>query len=265
MIRAETEEHWLLVTHPDHAQLAGVFADAWGNARFARPGPDNSVRIAVVRHDDGWIARDAAPLLTRDGRPEAFTRTLVGAYSAFEEIDLPAYLQVRGDATAAVAREDPHAGILVSMHTVSLLTEMADPASIRPEHRAAHAEFVAGQRAWQDATAARIGADPAALRRGFEFLQACDNLSLLVCSGFDQPRDLRHTHPDRSGNRHTLRCSPVGDAAWRIAPWPFGGDLLVVDVPYRKIARADCADLPRFRAAFAAAPVEFRRITLTAD
>lgn len=264
MIRAETDGGWLLVTHPDHARLAGQFADAWGNARFARPEPYEAVRYAVFHHDDGWLARDAVPTLTRDGRPEAFTRALVGAYSAFEEIDLPAYLRVRGEATAAVADVDAYAGILVSMHTVNLLTEQANPASIRPEHRPAHADFVVAQRAWQEATAARIGANRAALQRGFEFLQACDNLSLIVCSGYDQARDLRHTHADCDGQRCTLRCSPVSETTWQIAPWPFTAGPLSFEVPFRQVAHTDCLDLTRYRAAFAAAPVQTRWITLVA-
>ena len=41
MLRLETETGYWLVTHPDHARLAGAFAERWGNdqipaARAAR-------------------------------------------------------------------------------------------------------------------------------------------------------------------------------------------------------------------------------------
>lgn len=250
MIRQETPTHWLLVTHGDHAKVAGQFADAWGNERFDRPEPYDAVRHAVYHHDDGWIARDAAPVLTKDRRPEAFTRQLVGAYSAFEEIDLPAYLKVRGDATAAVAAANPAAAILVSMHTHNLLSEQADVNSIRPEHRGAHAEFLGAQQAWQRATADTLGLDEATLRRGFEFLQCCDNLSLIVCSGYDQPRDLRHTHPDREGRRHAIRCTYVNPRLYTLDPWPAARSEIVLDIPYRSIAKTECSSASAFNAAW---------------
>ena len=159
MIRTETPTHWLLVSHPDHARLAGQIADAWGNDVFARPEPYDSLRYAIYHHDDGWLDRDAAPRLTPAGLPEAFTQELVGAYSAFEEIDLPSYLQVRGEATAAVAAVDEVAGVFVSMHTVNLLTEQADVSTIQPEHRSAHADFVADQQKWQTETINRTEPD----------------------------------------------------------------------------------------------------------
>ena len=39
MLRLETETGWWLVTHPDHARLAGAFAERWGNDRFLPPEP----------------------------------------------------------------------------------------------------------------------------------------------------------------------------------------------------------------------------------
>src|SRR4051794_36138279 len=109
MIRKALPDGWLLVTHGEHAQLAGLFAETWGNDRFAPPEPRADILHAVASHDDGWAVRDASPFLTKAGIPEAFTRNLVGSYSAFEEIDLPAYLRVRGEATAAVAGRNPFA------------------------------------------------------------------------------------------------------------------------------------------------------------
>ncbi|MBE2214285.1 MAG: DUF3891 family protein [Opitutaceae bacterium] len=262
MIRLETATHWILVTHPDHARIAGEFADAWGNERFPRPEPFGAMRHAVYHHDDGWRARDAAPVLTRDNRPEAFTRQLVGTYSAFEEIDLPSYLRVRGQATAEVAAQNKAAGILVSMHTTNLLTEQADLATIRPEHRGAHAEFLAGQLAWQHTAAQETGMDPATLRRGFEFLQCCDNLSLIVCSGYDGARDLRHRHPDREGRHHAIRCAPAGASGYTLTPWPCADGEIVLQVPFRAVPKSACTSVDAYRQAFHAAPIETRRVVL---
>lgn len=265
MIRAETENSWILVTHPDHARLAGKFADAWGNDSFAAPELFESVRYAVYHHDDGWIQRDANPGLTPEGKPEAFTQALVGAYSAFEEIDLPSYLEVRGRATAAVAEQDPIAGIIVSMHTVNLLTEQADLSTIRAEHRLPHANFVKAQREWQQAERLRLGIAEAVLQRGFEFLQACDNLSLVACAGIGRSLPLRHRHPDRDGQRHELMCAPSGEASFRITPWPFRGLDPEFKLPFRRIAKEAVTDLTGYRRAFAAAPIETKTIRLCPD
>ncbi|MFO1447666.1 MAG: DUF3891 family protein [Opitutaceae bacterium] len=262
MIRAATETGWMLVHHRDHAVLAGDFASAWGNGTFPKPEPFADIQFAVAHHDDGWIARDALPSLTKDNKPEAFTRSLVGAYSAFEEIDLPNYLRVRGEATAAVAKHNAYAGILVSMHTVNLLTEQADVATIRPEHRPSYDAFVEAQRSWQRETAKLIGASADHLQRGFEFLQCCDNLSLIACSGYESERELRHRHPDRHGVRHAFKVAPMGDNVWHLSPWPFAESRLEFTFPYRLVSNAACSDLAAFRHACAEAKVHQQRVTL---
>ncbi|MEO0054966.1 MAG: hypothetical protein RLZZ50_913 [Verrucomicrobiota bacterium] len=270
MIRLSTPAGYTLVAHQEHARLAGRFAEHWGNALFPAPAPAGvmpHVIAAVARHDDAWAARDAAPCLTREGRPSAFTRELVGSYSAFEEIDLADYLAVRGAATEAVAQDDPYAAILISMHTVNLLTEQADLSTLKPADRALHADFIAAQLRRQAELAASLPPDiaahatPAQLGRAFEFLQFCDNLSLLVCVGYDQPRPVRHTHLDSAGVRRTIACTPLGDA-FRVAPWPFDLPELSFTVPARHIPASTCAGLAAFQAACAAAPVESLRIHL---
>jgi hypothetical protein len=54
MLRLETETGWWLVTHPDHARLAGAFAQRWGNDLFLPPEPRENVLRGIARHDDGW-------------------------------------------------------------------------------------------------------------------------------------------------------------------------------------------------------------------
>src|SRR5271154_5218313 len=117
MLRMESDTGWWLITHPDHARLAGAFAEAWGNAQFCSPEPRARVLRGIASHDDGWMVRDAHPVITREGKPSAFSTELVGKYSAFEEIDLADYLAVRGRAVRLVAEEDPYAGLLIAKHT----------------------------------------------------------------------------------------------------------------------------------------------------
>ncbi len=103
MLRLESKTGWWLVTHVDHAHLAGAFAEQWGNDLFLAPEPREQVLRGVTAHDDGWAARDQQPQITRQGKPSAFSVELVGKYSAFEEIDLADYLAVRERAVRMVA------------------------------------------------------------------------------------------------------------------------------------------------------------------
>jgi hypothetical protein len=114
MLRMESETGWWLIKHPDHAELAGAFAAAWGNATFRKPEPRERVLLGIARHDDGWATRDAHPVITRQGKPSAFSIELVGKYSAFEEIDLEEYLAVRDRAVRIMADKDPYAALLIS-------------------------------------------------------------------------------------------------------------------------------------------------------
>ena len=114
------------------------------------------------RHDDAWAARDAEPSVTREGRPEAFSRELVGAYSAFEEINLRDYLAVRGRAAKAVAAENPFAAVVISMHTVDLLTARADLSALSEGDRNLHRRFIEAHGApasLHDMAASAIGFD----------------------------------------------------------------------------------------------------------
>src|SRR6202451_2799457 len=160
MLRLETENGWWLVTHPDHARLAGAFAERWGNDLFPLPEPREHVLRGIARHDDGWAARDAAPQITRQGKPSAFSTELVGKYSGFEEIDLPDYLAVRDRAVREIAAEDPYAAILISMHTYSLLSEHADRSTIAPEQLPLLDDFLVSQKTLQDSLRKQIAANP---------------------------------------------------------------------------------------------------------
>src|SRR5246127_1519468 len=183
MLRMESETGWWLIRHPDHARLAGDFAEAWGNELFRRPEPRDRVLLGIRTHDDGWAVRDAHPSITRQGKPSAFSSELVGKYSAFEEIDLAEYLAVRDRAVRIIAEEDAYAGLLISMHTYNLLTAHADRTTITVGGLLLLDVFLERLRAYQEELRARIAADAsltdaekseARVMEHFRLLQACD-------------------------------------------------------------------------------------------
>src|SRR6202166_1379012 len=160
MLRLQSKTGWWLVTHVDHAHLAGACAEKWGNERFLAPEPRERVLRGVHAHDDGWAARDQHPQITRQGKPSAFSVELVGKYSAFEEIDLADYLAVRDRAVRLIAAEDPYAAVLISMHTYSLLSDHADRSTIAPAEWPLLDRFLEQQKVFQRALLQQVAADP---------------------------------------------------------------------------------------------------------
>ena len=271
MLRLETETGWWLVTHPDHARLAGAFAERWGNERFLPPEPRASVLKGIARHDDGWAARDAAPQITRQGKPSAFSVELVGKYSAFEEIDLVDYLAVRDRAVRLIASEDPYAAVLISMHTFNLLTEHADRSTIAPAQLPLLDQFLDQQKTFQQSLREQIAGDPrfppeqaseTAIRDHFQLLQATDYLSLLTCVDFRQPALLLHPLPLRGGGYTQVKAKPVGPRDFWLDPYPFGEASIRFDFPARHVAGKVFSSVRELQGRFDAASVEMLSVTV---
>jgi hypothetical protein len=273
MLRQKTPDGWLLIRHPDHAVLAGEFAAAWGNDCFRPPEPCADVLEGVRRHDDGWAVRDAAPLITRAGKPSAFGADLVGKYTAFEEIDLADYLGVRGNAMELVAADNPYAAILVSMHTANLLAARADRSTIKPAELPLLDAFIAQQQQRQlelRAAAADTGRfqdedlTVERLTEHFRLLQACDNLSLLSCVDFDGPANLLHPLPLRDGGTSEVLVRRVAPRTFQLSPWPFSEPKLKFQICGRPIRGDTFASHGELRAQYGVAPVETLIVGLTA-
>ncbi|MBZ5659941.1 MAG: DUF3891 family protein [Acidobacteriia bacterium] len=274
MLRLETETGWWLVTHPDHARLAGAFAQRWGNDRFLAPEPREHVLRGIARHDDGWAARDAAPQITRQGKPSAFGVELVGKYSAFEEIDLEDYLAVRDRAVRLIAAEDPYAAILISMHTYSLLSDHADRSTIAPAQLPLLDRFLVEQLVFQKSLREQVGSDPsfapkhtsdAAILDHFRLLQANDNLSLLTCVDFRQPATLLHLLPTRDGGHVPVQVRAAGPRHFVLDPYPYAEPSLTFRFPARHVQGKTFSDAAELQSAFQQAPIETLSVTVSAS
>lgn len=274
MLRLETETGWWLVTHPDHAHLAGAFAERWGNDVFVPPEPRTNVLKGIHRHDDGWIARDAMPQITRQGRPSAFSFELVGKYSAFEEIDLKDYLAVRDRAVRLIAAEDPYAAVLISMHTYSLLSDHADRSTIAPADLPLLEAFLEGQKAFQASLREQISSasvapaaqrSEAAILDHFRLLQATDYLSLLTCVNFSKPADLLHPLPTRGGEYAQVEVRSAGTRHFVLDPYPFAEPSLTFTFPARHVEGKLFGSAAELQRRFAAAPAEALSVTVSAS
>ncbi len=274
MLRLQTETGWWLVTHPDHARLAGAFAERWGNQQFRAPEPRARVLKGIARHDDGWAVRDTAPQITRQGKPSAFSVELVGNYAAFEEIDLADYLAVRDRAVRLIAAEDPYAAILVSMHTYNLLTAHADRSTIAPGDLPLLDQFLTRQEAFQAELRAEIDADqsvPAeektddAFKDHFRLLQAADNLSLLTCVDFAQPAHLLHPLPLSGGGHSEVKVHAKGKRHFVLDPYPFAEAQITFHFPGRHVEGHLFVTAVELQHRYAQAPVEMLSVTVSPD
>ncbi len=273
MLRLESPSGWWLTTHPDHARLAAAVAEHWGNDRFAPPEPRARVLKAIATHDDGWVARDAAPQTTREGKPSAFSTELVGKYSAFEEIDLADYLAVRDRAVKLVAESDSYAALLVSMHTYNLLTARADRSTIVPEQLPLLDGFLADQKALQETLFASIqedhglSADEKSRERiddHFRLLQACDNLSLLSCVNYHKPATLLHPLRRKDGGVEPVVVESLGERYFYLTPYPLDVSPVTVEFPTRRVEGKTFASVEELQQQFADAEVTILKVTVTA-
>jgi hypothetical protein len=266
MLRLESESGWWLVTHVDHARLAGAFATQWGNELFRAPEPRAQVLRGVTCHDDGWAFRDQNPQITRQGKPSAFSAELVGKYSAFEEIDLVDYLAVRDRAVRLVAEADPYAALLVSMHTYNLLAARADRSTVRPDQLPLLDDFLDRQSQFQQELKARLAPDQSSsstIEENFRLLQACDNLSLVSCVDYSQPTDLIHPLPLVDGAEGRIHVTRLKERTFRLQPFPLTSSELVFDLPARHVEGKTFTRPEDLQQKFHAAHPEKLQITLT--
>jgi len=270
MICFETDHGWTLIEHREHARLAGRFAAHWGNAEFPAPEPREDILEAVSRHDDAWVMRDAIPFLSRQGKPGAFSGELVGRHAEFEEMEFAAFLAVRERATEAVAADNPYAAVIVSMHTFDLVSSQADVQALSEADRKLRRKFLDGQLRRQVELIGMLEGGspihedlaPTEVLRAFEFLQACDSLSLAVCVRYTKPIPLRHSHRRRDETFAELLCTPLGGDRYRVGPYPFDDDELILEVPCRQVPGKTFADDAALQAAYAGAPIGRLQVTI---
>lgn len=207
MIVCDEGSTFLLITQPDHAQLA----EAIVAAMRTEPPLDGPVRdtilLATREHDNGWREVDADPTIDpASGRPCDF---ISGSARVKHE------LWPRG--ITRVARMDPRAGALVAEHAVTVYGYR--------RHEDEWTPFFDAIIAMRDALLQRIGMLTGAPRQQFEAeyrpVRIGDSLSLQFCSRWTDPHE-------------TIGYTAVMDG-WtlRVSPDPFGG----ATVPLRVLGR----------------------------
>jgi hypothetical protein len=199
----------LLITQPDHAQLAADLVSAMQTEPTLRSAARATILLATREHDNGWAEVDAEPTIEPStGRPRDF---MMGPAAVKYE------LWVRG--ITRVAKMDPQAGALVAQHAVTVYAYRQSDPAWRP--------FFTAITAMRDDLLQQLGMLTGARRDAFQAEYRCvqlgDAFSLQFCNAWPGP-------DDTLGYRATLR----GDALL-ISPDPFGGATVPLRVGGRRI------------------------------
>lgn len=259
MILQETADGLRLIRQTDHALLSGVLADAWGSEALPAPPRPEETIAAAARHDDGWAEWELAPTIRDDGRPVDFLSVPREEHVALYRsgIDL-------------VCREDPFAGLVVSLHGERLYTRPftpgGDPLLDRLEgaDRELAEGFVAGERARQERLLAEVTpqAEPDA-EEAWRLVQVWDRLSLFVCMRQLSTGDDWTMPPVRGSDGSDIEIDTRAEDATTVSldPYPFAIEPLEAELEVFDVAGERWESAAAFRRAFRTAPRRILRFT----
>lgn len=268
MIRRKQGSDFLLITQDDHALIAGQLAEVFGNEHFAAPMPREQALAGVNLHDCGWPLHDDEPTLSAEGLP-------LDVFETPREIAFRVW-------TASVERateKDPYAGLLVSLHVLSLsvlATEYSRPNVkfdlANPQDRMAILKFQQREIERQEDLRQRLGlrsekATHKAVARehrqesedqlqfNFALLQVMDQISLAVCC--TQPPTLTSRDMPMAVGGEKVKLSlrkEENDVV--VEPWPFGVARVELMVPGTRVPGKRYANEKELREVLASAPAE---------
>ena len=262
MIISENSDYYRMISQNDHGDLAGQFAAHWGNDRFDKLKPYQSMVLAAETHDNGWWDWDIYPSIDDNGVPIPFTRTPREFRSNFY-----------GKGIDNVIARDAYAGLIVSMHGVGLgqkrygtmpsMVERDDPysqhfiAKREPTHKdmidklsrlEQYAGLTSQERIWHN----------------YLLMQVFDRLSLFFCSNFDITTVAAagsHTKEGKAYYGSTIKPTPMkpgeedGQIQLRVLnrqtcvidPYPFDSSPLRVSVRGKLIQKRKYRSQEEFR------------------
>jgi hypothetical protein len=267
MIRREVGSEFFLIPQHDHAMLAGKLAERFGNEKFARPMPWESAILAVRLHDCGWPMHDERPTLNPKRLPlDVF------------ETPRPIALKVWAAAAQQVAALDPYAGLLVSLHSLSLSIlastfttgqhEKFDTAQLSERfeiNKFQHRE-VERQESLRKQLGLRIDLplthglaelnatdEDDQLIFNFRMLQAMDLISLCLCCTVPPANKSQDVFPTPGDKPLQLTMHRDPNGALIVDPWPFNVDEIILSVPAWRMPRREFRDQSDFKESFSIA------------
>jgi uncharacterized protein DUF3891 len=244
MIARREADGWTLIRQMDHAAHCAVLARAWRAGPFGPASVTPSLEYAAGHHDQGWTEVDKRPEIDPEGRPCNFT-----------QIDEARHTEFYSAAVRAIAREDPYAAYLVSLHASGLYSRRygwsglkpVDWTAIGPRGRA----LLAGEKSYRTHLFESIAPRDLEFEtvwRGYMLLETFDYLSLLTCFGFDSSGC--GPVPTLEGQWEHLSVTRTGPWEVVLTPFPFPGDKLEVEVEAVHVGGTEFGSVEALRASF---------------
>ena len=198
IIRAD-ETTLLLVTQPDHAQLARQVMDHWVAGGFSSASHRTSILHAIGEHDNGWQEVDAAPIV------EAPSGRLLDFVSA--ALDVRQGVWPRGVERLAA---DPVAAALVCEHAIQIYRRLWDDP--------AWTTFFTRMDLLRTTFAGAAQVPLSTIERDYFFVRIADLISLTFCAHWQESAQagMRGT---RSGAPATRWSSRRIRSAASACPW----------------------------------------------
>lgn len=261
----------IVSTQEDHAELSAQFAAHWGNDKFSKLRPYQSMVFGTVYHDSGYRDWEGNPPVNlAKGRPYGHRETV----PSFEEYELSAYICI----IDWIRERDPYGGLLVSMHRTGLWqnryqTFTSPKGKLRERSAAVKAvmrDLEARQQEEKRSLARGYAKFDEELWFNYRMLQVFDILSLYCCcDGYADDKlkeDLVAPVPVRYDSKEEadLRIIPTGPSSVKFEPYPFNISPLTVSVRARKIAPGSYASEEEGREAYFKAPRLLLNFELTA-
>jgi hypothetical protein len=256
MILQRFRNQMLVIQQNDHSKQVGDFAQRWGNEAQPPPSPRADVLDAAAVHDSGWDQIDDHPILNQQtGWPLEF-RGLSPHYQT------PMYRLSIERAQAL----SPYAGLLVSLHLSGLYNDRFGTAPLPKEwddsERVVAQAFLAEQEHVRAELAPRaIGRDihpdltlETDLWRNYRLLQIWDRLSILYAFRLAAGGELAPL-PLPDGSDGALCCTPTGELAMALDPYPFDESPCVFPLPARLLPDRPHATIESYLDAINRTPV----------
>lgn len=270
-----SDQKTFMIPQEEHADLAAQFAAHWGNDKFARLAPYDTMVFAAVYHDSQYREAEAdLPIDLEMGRPHGHRTT-------------PSTAKKRADSLRNnidwVGSRDPYAALMVSMHHSGLaqnrygvINSWQNTLGNSKPKKPMSPEVEAMIRGMEESQHARIEefakSDPSVkgqVQTNYRLFQVFDLLSLYFCSDGHADGRMKETTIGpipmsyKAGDETDLHLIPLGNGVIRLDPYPFDQNPLKISVFGRTVRRLAGRSEAECRAEFYNAPRESLTWTLT--
>jgi hypothetical protein len=221
MLHRKHSGELICITQPTHAWVAGQLARAWGNDHFGSFAPWEEVCLATLQHDIGWHRWEGAPTLnSTTGYPYSFT-----------ELPTAVSVDIWTRVKEVVTPLGRYPTLLISLHGTGLFQRYTSwqrsTEAIQLVEQYLSQEEVFQQHlvnVLQSDPHYECYANPTALARNRQLVATWDTLSLMLCMGVHEPRQVEQV-PTATGETN-LVLAPIDANPTRItvAPWAFRSD-----------------------------------------